>query len=148
MGRASQEGLENMGKSWKQEEIDQLLNEIKQKKTFEEIAEIHKRSEGGISSRLRDIAGKLHLNENKTIQECIEITGLEKSDIIDAISRRRAYNSRTLLKMNSKQQGISVPQRPVDSVSELRKDLNELKKDVKEILRLMNALYDFENQED
>jgi hypothetical protein len=46
--------------------------------------------------------------------------------------------------MNSKQQGISIPQKPTDSVSEVRKDLNELKKDVKEILRLMNALYDFE----
>ena len=30
------------------------------------------------------------------------------------------------------------------TVQTIRKDLNELKKDVKEILRLMNALYDFE----
>lgn len=144
MGRPSQEGLENMGKSWKQDEIEQLLNEVKEKKTFDEIAIIHKRTPGGISSRLRDLAAKLYLDENKSIQECIEITSLEKQDIIDAVSKRQAYNGRKLLKQNTKEEGLSVPQRPVDSVIELRKGLNELKKDVKEILRLMNALYDFE----
>ena len=147
-GRPNPEGLENMGKPWKQEEFDQLLQEIKEKKSIVDIATLHKRTPGGINSRLRETASNLHLNENKTIAECIEITGLDKTDIIDAITRRE-YNDRAKaraaeIKAKAKEQGISVPPKPTDSVNELRKDINELKKDVKEILRLMNALYDFE----
>jgi hypothetical protein len=43
-----------MGKPWKEEEISQLLSEVG-KKTISEIAEIHKRTAGGIRSRLRDL---------------------------------------------------------------------------------------------
>lgn len=135
-----------MGKPWKQEEIDQLLEEVKEKKSVVDIAALHKRTQGGIISRLRETAAILHLNENKTIPECIEITGLDKLDIIDAISRREYNIMMKAKKAETKemQKGISVPQTPINSVNELRKDINELKKDVKEILRLMNALYDFE----
>jgi hypothetical protein len=146
MGRPAPEGITNMGKPWKQEEIVQLLQEVKEKKSVVDIAALHKRTQGGIISRLRETAAILHLNENKTIPECIEITGLDKLDIIDAISRREYNIMMKAKKAETKetQKGISVPQKPGDSVNELRKDINELKKDVKEILRLMNALYDFE----
>lgn len=147
-GRPNPPGFENMGKPWGQVEIDQLLNEVKEKKDYETIATAHKRKAGGIISRLRVIAVGFHIDEKRTLEECSEITGLEIADISNAIEKRK-YNERAKaqtaeIKAKIKEQGISIPQRPVDSVSELRKDLNELKKDVKEILRLMNALYDFE----
>lgn len=147
-GRPNPVGLENMGQPWKQPELDQLLQEIKEKKDYETIAAAHKRKPGGIISRLRVLAANFHLDEKRTIEECAEITGLEISDITDAIEKRK-YNDRAKLraaeiKEKNKNQGVSVPERPTDSVNELRKEVNELKKDVKEILRLMNALYDFE----
>ena len=146
MGRPAPEGLTNMGKPWSQEELSQLLQEIKEKKSIIDIAALHNRTQGGINSRLRDTAAILYLNDNKTIAECIEITGLDKSDIIDAISRREYNIMMKAKKAETKetQKGISVPQKPIDSVNELRKDINELKKDVKEILRLMNTIYEFE----
>ena len=147
-GRPNPVGLENMGKPWKKEEVCQLLSEIKENMDYETIAAAHKRKSGGIISRLRQVAAELHLDEKKTIDECIELTGLDKSDVLDAINKHE-YNERAKkrvadIKAQVKAQGISVPQRTLDPVAELRKDVNELKKDVKEILRLMNALYDFE----
>jgi len=143
-GRPNPAGLENMGKPWKKEEVDQLLSEIKENKDYETIATAHKRKSGGIISRLRQVAAELHLDEKKTIDECIKLTGLEKADVLDAIDKRE-YNERAKKRVAEiKAQGISVPQKTLDPVAELRKDVIELKKDVKEILRLMNALYDFE----
>jgi hypothetical protein len=143
-GRPNPAGLENMGKPWKKEEVDQLLSEIKENKDYETIATAHKRKSGGIISRLRQVAAELHLDEKKTIDECIKLTGLEKADVLDAIDKRE-YNERAKKRVAEiKAQGIIVPQKTLDPVAELRKDVIELKKDVKEILRLMNALYDFE----
>jgi hypothetical protein len=88
MGRTIQPGLENMGLAWKQNEIDQLLNEIKEKKEIKDIAVLHKRTIGGIRSRLREIAAAYFINDSKPIPEIMEITGLAKDDIIDAISKR------------------------------------------------------------
>ncbi len=157
-GRPSAAGLENMGKLWKKEEVDQLLNEIKENKAHSEIANIHKRTIGSIISKLRSTAAELHLDEKKTIQECIQITGLNVTDILDAIDRRQ-YNKqvKTVVAENkeklrekalSKHVDITTERqiisKHVDPLHELRCEVNELKKDVKEILRLMNALYDFE----
>ena len=150
-GRPNPAGLENMGMSWKKEEIDILLNEIKDKKEYKEIADSHKRTIGSITARLRAIAADLHVDENKTVQECIEITGLDKQDIIDAINRReysdRAKKHSAEIKAQVKIEAKNVPTKITDPVNELRKDVNELKKDIKEILRLMNALYDFESSQ-
>ena len=147
-GRPNPAGLENMGKPWKKEEVDQLLSEIKKNMDYEAIAAAHKRRSGGIISRLRQVAAELHLDDKKTIDECIDITGLDKSDVLDAIDKHE-YNERAKkraaeIKAQVKAEGVSGPTRVLDPVTELRKDVNELKKDVKEILRLMNALYDFE----
>lgn len=146
-GRPNPAGLENIGKPWKKEEIDQLLSEIKDGKTHKKIAIIHKRAISSVLSILKRVAANLHLINKMEIQQCIDITGLEKADVLDAIDKRE-YNERKKkraaeIKAQVKAQG-SVPAKVLDPVTELHKDVNELKKDVKEILRLMKALYDFE----
>jgi hypothetical protein len=147
-GRPNPVGLENMGKPWKEEEINQILSEIKEKKDYQTIAQIHKRTVGGITGILRQSAARFHLDEKKTIDECIEITGLEKADILDAIDKReyslRAKKSTKIKVPIMEHQPVIYPARTLDPMAELRCEVNELKKDVKEILRLMNALYEFE----
>ena len=157
-GRPNPVGLENMGKPWKKEEVDQLLREINENKDYETIAIAHKRKSGGIISRLRQVAAELHLDEKKTIDECIELTGLEKADVLDAIDKReysrrikeKNKEAKMLIrdKAASKHLDITserqIVSKHLDPLHELRCEVNELKKDVKEILRLMNALYDFE----
>ena len=42
----------NTGKKWTDDEDKQLIDELKQRKTFDEIGELHKRNKGGIQSRV------------------------------------------------------------------------------------------------
>lgn len=157
-GRPTPVGLENHGKTWKREERDTLLIEIKDNKSYKEIADVHKRTVGGIISQLRSISAELHLDEKKTIQQCIEITGLDMTDILDAIDKceytrrikEKNKEAKALIRDKAASTHVditterSIVSKHVDPLHELRCDVNELKKDVKEILRLMNALYDFE----
>jgi hypothetical protein len=92
-GRPAQAGMENHGKPWKQEERSELLEDIKRNKSYNEIAGSHKRSIGSIIAKLRSISAELYIDEKKTIDQCIEVTGLDKVDIIDAINKRE-YNDR------------------------------------------------------
>ena len=145
MGIAPTEACSNMGKPWKQEELGQLLNEIKEKKSFQDIALLHKRTVGGVTSRLREIAARLHLDEDKSVQECIEITGLDKETVVDAISRREFKESVKDKNKANKLTAPKVSEKPGE-IAELRNEIVSIKSDIKEILRLMNLLYDFESQ--
>lgn len=77
-----------MGKLWKDEELLQLLKEIKGQMAIQDIATAHKRTAGGIISRLRSLAVDYHINDSKSVNEIMIITGLPKDDIIDAINKR------------------------------------------------------------
>jgi len=87
-GKPLAPGLENMGKGWKDEELLQLLKEVQEKMPQQDIAKAHKRTVGGIVSRLRSLAADYYINDSKPINEIMVITGLPKDDIIDAINRR------------------------------------------------------------
>ena len=87
-GKPLAPGLENMGKAWKDEELLQLLKEVQDKMPQPDIAKAHKRTVGGIVSRLRSLASDYYINDSKPINEIMVITGLPKDDIIDAINRR------------------------------------------------------------
>jgi hypothetical protein len=78
----------NMGKPWLDDEILQLLQEIRKKKTIEEIAEQHQRTIGGINSRLKELAADYH-NEGRAIEDIQKFTGLTAEQVKDAIERRR-----------------------------------------------------------
>jgi hypothetical protein len=79
----------NLGKSWKDDEVAQLLGEVQKKLSLDQISEIHKRSVGGIRSRLREIAADYYFNDERPIDEIKRYTGLTVEDISDAISRRQ-----------------------------------------------------------
>lgn len=113
-----------MGKLWKQDEISQLLSEIKDKKTTKDIATAHKRSEGGIISRLRSLAADYHLKDSMPVNEIMVITGLSKESVIDAITRRE-YNNENKKKVIKKDTPI-VPKN--NESSELEEILILLKK--------------------
>ena len=86
------------------------------------------------------------------MSEIIALTGISKNDIIDYIIKKEAYDE---LKEKRKEQkktalptSVSKPKSqisPPSELAELKTEVLTLKKDVKEILRLMNALYDFES---
>jgi hypothetical protein len=114
-----------MGKAWYDEEVIQLLTSIRNKKSMNEIATEHERTLGGIRAKLRGLAADYYLNDKKPISEIIQLTGLERDVIIDAIEKREY---RVELKDKKKGESVEQPQvlpPKVDSILEILKDINE-----------------------
>jgi predicted acetyltransferase len=148
------EGCENMGTLWREPEVAQLLEEVKSGQTYDQIAKAHKRTPGGIISRLKDIAYECH-NKQMPINEIVLLTSISKNDVIDTIIQKdkckenmekRKEKQTTVFELSSKTKPVSQTTSISSEIAELKNEVLSLKKDIKEILRLMNALYDFESQ--
>ena len=137
-----------MGKKWEESEVHTLLGCIQDNKTHEEIAQAHSRTMGGIRSKLRDIAATSYFDHTMTIESIQGLTGLTEEEIKDSIAKRVYIREQKQQKVATKPVTLARPLPTRDDysmeVDALRKDVQILKKDVAEILRLMNALYDFE----
>lgn len=79
------------GKKWLPEEESQLLVELENGHSISDIASIHDRTYGGITSRMREIACKM-LGENISIQDVMKKTTLTEAQINDAMEKKR-YSS-------------------------------------------------------
>ena len=78
-----------MGKKlWNDEEIKMLMAVPKKKKTAKEIADIHERTPGSITSKLRSLAVDYYNNDKKPIAEIEKITGLSSTVIQEAIAKK------------------------------------------------------------
>ena len=78
----------NMGKAWLDDELLQLLQNVRKKKTHEEIAGEHQRTVGGITSRLREIAADYH-TEGRSMESIMKFTGLSEDIIKETIKKRK-----------------------------------------------------------
>ena len=67
--------------AWKEKEVAQLMKKIKEKKTIEEIALLHKRTQKCIMAKLKSIARTYYIN-NMPFNEIHELTGIQKDDIV------------------------------------------------------------------
>lgn len=79
---------ENHGNKWTKLEEDQLLEELTTDLTIAMISNIHKRTTGGISGKIKSIAYKLYLN-NEPLANIISITRLTEKEIDDVITHRK-----------------------------------------------------------
>lgn len=112
----------NMGQLWTEEEERVLLEELKIT-NIETIAQKHNRTVGGIQSRRKEIANKMFLN-GISIDEISKQTKLTKECIEETIKKR----------------GSKKP----DELLEIKNDIKELKKSMKEMIEMLKAIYDFE----
>jgi hypothetical protein len=83
------ERFANLGKSWKDEEIVQLLSNVKKGLTHSQISENHARTVGSITSKLKGMAADYYFNDERPIDEIKKYTGLSVEDISEAISKRQ-----------------------------------------------------------
>ena len=79
-----------IGQRWNEEEINKLLKNVARKKTIGEIATIHDRTEGGITSKLCELAADYYLYENREISDIQKFTGLSHELILESIQKRKA----------------------------------------------------------
>lgn len=137
--KINKEKYPNAGRKWTDEEEDRLLEELDKDIDIDTIAENHNRTTGGINSRCNVIAYKMYLN-NIDVEEIIKRTKLSKKEIQYTISRRENQPNK---KEKVKSTQISI--QPKNSeIAELKTEIIGLKKDVKEMLRLIHELYAFE----
>lgn len=130
----------SFGKKWSIEEESQLLDEIARNINRDQIAIIHNRTFGGISSRLREIAYKMYLQQIP-IDVIINKTTLTKEEINDSINKRLAA------KKQKQNKEISRPQKndEIEHIIHIKQSNNEqeifeIKKHVNLIENKLNSI--------
>jgi len=93
----------NAGKKWTEEEVNELLYEIKSK-SFSEVASIHKRTEGSIKSKLLSIALSL-INKKMLIDEISNIVKLSSESIVEYANKHSDKKTKT--KTDSEEQNMN-----------------------------------------
>jgi hypothetical protein len=78
-----------LGEPWTEEDIKQLLDDVKNKLSHEEIATKHERSVGGIRARLKELAADYYFNNELPVDKIQKYTGLTVEEISDCISKRQ-----------------------------------------------------------
>ena len=130
--------------SWDENEIQSLKDEYEKEMTISEIADIHHRTPGSISYKLKNMKLIMHntqsrgYNEYRTSELYKEI--VEKGKIKDAEKKEKMK-----VKDESKVKA-EIKVFYTSEITELKNEISSLKIDVKEMLRLIHKLYDFENQ--
>ena len=77
-----------VGSKWTEDEEKLLIKSISEDKLIDDIAKEHKRTSGGIRSRLRVIAVRMIETEGKTIEEVSTILRMTPEEIEDAKTKR------------------------------------------------------------
>ena len=87
----------NHGKRWTNEENDELLKLVSEKKSLEEMSIIHKRTQTAIWLQLLNIAKKM-LNEGKSIEEVSELVSIDIDKLNEYMSIIiKEYNDTSIL---------------------------------------------------
>ena len=138
--KSKPEGFENMGCPWNDVELLQLLKEVKDKIPYEDMAKAHKRTVGGITSRLRQLAYDYY-TEEKSIDEIMVITGLSKDIVVDTITRREYTDNKRAEKRAEKEKNILIKESHILAplaVITPKSELSELQ-DILKILKSLEA---------
>jgi uncharacterized 2Fe-2S/4Fe-4S cluster protein (DUF4445 family) len=128
--------------AWDAKEVEDLISEYNIKQmTISQIADNHYRTPGVISYKLKNLGiitnntysrGYVEYKNSSLYKEIVE-TG-KMADIEKKIKR--------VIKQKEKIETIPI-NKPSNEINEVKKEIENLKNDVKEILRLINAIYDF-----
>ncbi len=126
----------NVGQKWTQDEESLLLNELDQNIDLKIIAENHKRTTGGIKSRCKCIAYKMHLN-NIPHDEILQKTKLDVKTLEQTIEKRNNFqlgvNKKKSTKIKTEKQTSSSN---ID-INEMKNDIIELKKTINEMSQIL-----------
>lgn len=74
---------------WTPEELLQLHQELKEKKTLEEIATTHKRSAAAVTSRRKMLVEQYVSKEAKTLAEVSELLSMTEKEIQDTLDESK-----------------------------------------------------------
>jgi len=122
------------GKAWTSEEVAQMLTEVSEKKTVEEIAKLHSRTVNAVNFKLAAAACNSHLKDSKTVEEASEITGLTVDAIQAALEQRKPRPAPVAVKATAKTPVVVVKPAKVDLQQILNK-VNEIQKSLTAVIK-------------
>ena len=132
----------NFGQKWKEDEDILLLEELNVDMDIHLIAANHNRTYGSIDARRKELAYNMHI-KGVSMEEIIDKTKLETIQITEIIFRKE---NKCIKKQKQKQpiKETIVQNSQSSEITLLKNEMVGLKKDVKEILRLIHEIYNFE----
>ena len=80
--------LENKGKPWTSEEFNTLLSELREKKSFKEVAAAHGRTVNAVKFKAFGYACEQVLEQGKSEKEVAEDLGLLQKELEKEVNRR------------------------------------------------------------
>ena len=107
---------ENIGKKWTEEEICELLNEIKEDNKLESIALLHKRTVGSIRGKLLNIADHYIHDKKMDINEVSKIIKISVSEINTYLQKKLPKKDIKITNndyLNSSLKDVSIKAKPV-----------------------------------
>ena len=128
----------SFGKKWFPQENNQLLIELEEGLTFEKIAKRHDRSIGGIISRCKENTYQMYL-KNISIKDIIQKVKLTEEQIKDIIEKKNKHKK----SRNNKQEPKEEPTEEY-VIKEIKEEIIEIKKNIKELIEMIKAIYEFE----
>jgi hypothetical protein len=100
--------ISRAGQIWHNNEINQLLSSIKNKKSIYDISIDHGRTIGAINARRKKIAINYWFNYKKSIDEINRLTGLTKIEIEDEIKRHKLSKEPAVTKSSDMKELIEI----------------------------------------
>lgn len=104
-----------VGNKWTSEEEARLVDSLRNGRNIDDISKEHKRTPGGIKSRMRKIAVNMIESEGKSIEEVCAELHMIPEDIVDAQNKRAVANKRTMSKLK--------PETELEILNDIRKIL-------------------------
>ena len=83
------------GKGWTEDEITNLLSEVSESKTRDEIAALHSRSVNSVTFKLKMLSRKL-VAEGKTVEEVQVLTGLSENEVNEPLVKAQPKVTRVV----------------------------------------------------
>jgi len=146
----------NMGQLWTEKEELLLLDELQQNNNIMKIAENHRRTPGGITSRIRYIAYKMYV-KNIPMEEIIKKTKLDHIELNEVIEKQEAKKKFALEKREAKKinpKDIEIKsqyknlvftiENKIEDIQEIKNDIKNIKSTLFELTEMINAIYEFE----
>jgi hypothetical protein len=137
--------LSNAGKKWTEEEHNTLLEELNTNIDINLIAQSHNRTTGAINARCKIIAYDMYKN-NIPMEEIYTKTKLNEIEIMIAIEQIENKQKRGR-KKKDKELNVAdkIDENKNDDITVIKNDIIEIKKNIKELVAMMKALYEFEH---
>jgi len=140
---------------WDENELQQMRAEYETKEmNISEIADIHRRTPGSISYKLKGLNLIPHYTLSRGYSDyknSVLYKEIVKTSTATAAEKKAKKEAALAAKVDTTPNDTVATSQEEVSVQKtrglrIRNEIADLKKDVKEILRLINAIYDFEAQ--